>query len=119
MNATDVFALLKGRVGFPLPEDAIVLQECDRALQDVNARRRADVSENAPLVAQTAAALARYSLFLQSMSDADRFDSFKAGDLTVTRDSQKELSLERLILQEALARAAEILTDRGFFFGSV
>ncbi|MBR3554054.1 MAG: hypothetical protein IKN72_11815 [Clostridia bacterium] len=119
MNATDVFGLLKGRVAFSLPADETVLSECDRALQDVIARCKPDVSEDTPLIAVTAAAIARYHLFLLTISDADRFDSFKAGDLSVTRDSQKELALERLLLEEALTRAAEILTDRGFFFGSV
>lgn len=119
MDATDVFSLLKGRVAFTLPADETVLAECDRALQDVLARCKEGVSEDSPLIAVTAAAIARYQLFLRAMSDADRFETFKAGDLSVTRDSQKELELERLILEQALARAAEILTDRGFFFGSV
>ena len=82
-------------------------------------RWKPQVSEDDPLVAQTAAALARFALFTQQVGDADRFSSFKAGDLTVTKDRKAELAFETQLRDEALAAAACILKDGGFFFETV
>lgn len=119
MKATDVFALVKACAAFALPDDETVLLFCDRALTTVCAHCKAHVSEDDPLVAPTAAALARFHLFVQTFGGDERFSSFKAGDLTITKDRAAELAFETRLRDEALAAAASILTDGGFVFETI
>ena len=119
MRATAVFALVKAGCAFDLPTDEQVLAVCDRALETVRGRLKESADPNAMLVASTAAALARFELFSMHQSDTERFDYFKAGDFTLRRNAEKELAFERNLRDEALAAAAEILTDGGFFVATV
>lgn len=89
---------------------------CERGLLWVNERLRPGADRESPLIPHTAAALAHYFFFLARLTEADRYESFTAGDMTVKRSTESELKLEERIRDEAIAAASSILTDGGFYF---
>ncbi len=95
--------------------NSLLLAESEKALSWVTARLKDGIDENNALIAHTAAAIAHYNLFIKRLSDTDRLDSYKAGDMTVKRNLKAELQLEQTLKESALADAAEILKDGGFF----
>lgn len=115
INVSDVYTVLcsyentKDYTGdqlFPL---------CERALTWVKERLKDGVDENDPLITQTAAAMAQFYLFIRCAKEIDFFESYKAGDMTVKRNPEKEmkLAIERRAL--AIAEASSILRDGGFY----
>ncbi len=94
----------------------LLTAESEKGLAWVKKRLKEGVCESDPLIAETAAAIAHWFFFIKKLSDTDKYGTYKAGDLTVSRDLQKELKLEKTARDEALAAAAEILKDGGFYF---
>lgn len=88
---------------------------CENALCWVRANLKPGVSEDNPLIAMTAAAIANFDFYLKRQTDMDNYESYKVGDMTVSRDGEKEmrLALERRSL--AIATAHSILQDGGFY----
>ena len=118
MDATQVVALLRDNRLFEETDEGVLLRAAVRALGAVKDRLRNDVADTDVRIAVTAAALARYQLFADSLESAERFSSFRAGDLTIQRDLKAEYAAERALRDEALAQAAPILKDGGFFVGA-
>ena len=83
-------------------------------LDYVKSRLKDTADENSPLIIETAAAVAHYHFFLGAISSSDRYESYKAGDMTVRRNISKEFQIEKEVMLNALCEAAEILTDKGF-----
>ena len=115
MDATQVVARLRDNLLFAETDEGALLRAAVRALGAVGERLRDGVDGSDPRIAETAAALARFQLFADSLENADRFSGFKAGDLTISRDLKAEFEAERRLRDEALAAAAPILRDGGFF----
>lgn len=88
---------------------------CERGLAWVKARLKDGTDENDPLITQTAAAIADFYFFIRRFSDTDSYESYKAGDMTVKRNPEKEmrLAIEKRAL--AIAEASSILKDGGFY----
>lgn len=80
----------------------------------VKDRLKTDADKNSPLVLETAAAVAHYHFFVGAISSSDRYESYKAGDMTIRRNIKKELEFEKEILSLALTKAASILIDTEF-----
>lgn len=88
---------------------------CEQGLSWVKANLRDTADENDPLITQTAAAIADFYLFLKKQSEADSFESYKVGDMTVRRNMEKELIIAEKKRDIAIARAHSILNDGGFY----
>lgn len=116
VEAVDVCAILKEHADLENFSVTELLPACKRALAFVLENLRDGVDPGCSLVAETAAAEARFRLFFRMISLSDRFKSYKAGDMTVQRDLEKEFLIEKEMHDEALVRAAGILKDGGFFF---
>lgn len=88
---------------------------CEQGLSWVKANLRDTADENDPLITQTAAAIADFYLFLKKQTEADSFESYKVGDMTVRRNMEKELIIAEKKRDIAIARAHSILNDGGFY----
>ena len=115
MEAIDICAVLKENAAFEaiLPEQ--MLPVCGRVLESLRPRLREDAEETDVRLLRLAAALARFELFSLLLGESERFASYKAGDITIQKDIQKELRFEQQLRDEALAAAAPILKDGGFY----
>ncbi len=89
---------------------------CEKGLAWVQRRLRDGADKNDPLITTTAAALAHYFFFIYRLSDPDKYSTYKAGDMTISRDISKELEFEKSVKNEAIAAACSILSDGGFCF---
>lgn len=89
---------------------------CTDGLNWVIRRLRSGVSEQNPLILETATAIAHYFFFIRRLSEPDKYENYKVGDLTVKQNVQKQFEMEKQLRQSAIANAAEILKDGGFFF---
>lgn len=116
VEAVDVCAILKEHADLEELSVTELLPVCKRAIGFVLENLRDGADPDCSLVAETAAAEARFRLFHKMLSVSDRFESYKAGDMTLKRSIEKELRLEKEMRDEAFARAAGILKDGGFFF---
>lgn len=88
----------------------------ETGLNFVKSRLRDNVDESNPLILETAAVVAHYNFFVGTPGTADRYESYKAGDMTIRRNLLKELQFEKEILATALSNAASILVDKEFCF---
>lgn len=88
----------------------------ESGLDFVKGRLRDDADETDPLILRTATVVAHYNFFLGTISSSDRYESYKAGDMTIRRNLSKEFQIEKEVLMNALVDAASILTDKGFCF---
>jgi hypothetical protein len=83
-------------------------------LNYIKERLKDGAEENSPLVLEAAVSVAHYHFFLGAISSSDRYESYKAGDMTIRRNISKELQFEKEVLVCALSKAASILTDTEF-----
>ncbi len=88
---------------------------CERGLLWVYSNLKPGADKESPLIVHTAAAMAHYFFFLTRLTETDKYESYTAGDMTVRRSLEKEMRFEERIKNEAIAAAASILTDGGFF----
>lgn len=115
INVSDVYAVLctyesaRGYTG----EDLFPC--CEQALKWVVDNLRDTADENDPLIASTAAAIANFQFYLRNQTEADSYESYKVGDMTVSRNPEKELRLAERKRDLAIARAHTILKDGGFY----
>ena len=115
IEAIDICAVLKENSAFESIAPEAILPVCNRVLQALEARVREDADQDDVRLLMLAAALARYELITLLLSQSDRFSSWKAGDITIQKDLQKEMRFERELRDEALAAAAQLLKDGGFY----
>lgn len=112
----EVCAILKEYSSFEDMKPTELLLPCQRGLDWVKRHLKDDANEDDPLIGKTAAALARYYLFIKQRGEVERYTSYKAGDMSVQRDIEKEFAFEKEMRQQALIDAASILKDGGFYF---
>lgn len=98
--------------GYP-QED--LLSCCETGLSWVKRRLKKGVSESDPLIKQTAAAVAHFHFFIRTLTEPEKYESYRVGDITVNSDPSKALEREKMIRDNALADAASILVDGGFY----
>ncbi len=92
-----------------------LLPSCEKGLNWVQSRLRDNVAPDDPLITQTAAALSHFYFFLYRLTEPDKYENCKVGDTSYKRNIQKELEFERQIKDQAIADAAAILKDGGFY----
>ena len=88
---------------------------CERGLLWVKGRLRDGADTEGPLIPPTAAAMAHYFFFLSRLTETDKYESFTAGDMTVRRNLDREMRFEETARDGAIAAAASILKDGGFY----
>lgn len=115
IEAIDICAVLKENAAFDSLQPEAMLPVCGRVLRALTPRLREDADPDDVRLLRLAAALARFELFSLLLSESERFSSYKAGDITIQKDLQKELKFEQQLRDEALAAAAPILRDGGFY----
>ncbi len=98
-------------------ENALPL--CGLCLEEIKGRLKEGADENDFRLAQAAAGLAFYRLALRNAADGQGTTSFKAGDVTVTHSPAASIQLAVCVRDEAIAAAADLLTDRDFIFRQV
>lgn len=113
--AKDVYAAISVYKDIEPYSEADIMPFCQKGLDWVNRRLRKTVDPDNPLIKDTAVAMAHYFFFLCRLSDAEKYDSCKVGDVTYKRNLNKELEFEKQIKNQAIAEAAGILTDGGFY----
>ena len=89
---------------------------CERGLLWVKDKLKPGADKESPLIPHTAAAIAHYYFFLARLTQTDKYESYTAGDMTVRRSIEKEMSFEARVKDDAIAAASSILRDGGFFF---
>lgn len=92
-----------------------LMPSCINALNWVNARLKSGVDEDDPLILSTAVALAHYFFFICRLSDPDKYESYKVGDVTVRKEPLKLYQIENELRRQAIADASPILKDCGFY----
>lgn len=115
ITANDVLTVLRSNYDtsdYPLEE---LLGFCDTGLKWVLQRLRPGVSGDNPLITRTAASIARFQLFTKALSEPEKYKSYRVGDITVTNNPSEALKREGLLRDLAIAEAATILIDGGFF----
>ena len=114
ISAADVYNALKSYSDTEGFSESQLSSFAEAGLSFVKGRLREGVDENHPLILRTATVVAHYNFFLGTISSSDRYESYKAGDMTVRRNISKEFQIEKEVMLNALCEAAEILTDKGF-----
>lgn len=97
-------------------EKALIL--CSEAASQLNPKLRSPLYGDDPRVISAAAALALAAKTRNDALSSDGISSFKAGDVTVNMGT-KSVEISQLLLKDALAAAADCLTDSEFFFREV
>lgn len=119
IQTSDVLTELMNYADIEGYSESQLYPSCERGLQYVLGRLRNGVDTNNVLITHTAAAMAHFFFFMCRLAEPDKYASYKAGDLTVTRNIEKEFEFEKNLKNQALAAASEILKDGGFcFFGT-
>lgn len=88
---------------------------CSIGLDWVLCRLKSGVAADNPLIATTAAAIARFHFSTQVLSEPDKYESYRVGDISITNNPSKAYEREKQLRDYAVAQAAPILTDGGFF----
>lgn len=114
ITANDVLTVLRSNYDTADFPDEELLSFCESGLRFVNEKLRQGVSADNPLIAETAAAVAHYHFFVHTLAEPEKYESYRVGDITITNNPSKALERERLIRDEAIARAHTILEDGGF-----
>ena len=115
VNISDVYAALctyesaKGYTG------EVLFPCCEQGLAWVKENLRETADENDPLIVVTAAAIAEFYFFLKKQAETDSYENYKVGDMTVSRNPEKELKIAERKRDLAIARAHSILNDGGFY----
>ena len=116
IEPTEVCAILKEYADLEDVSISELLPVCKRALTFVQSLLKDDVDCNLPQIAAVAAAQARLEVFHKMLSAPDRFKSYKAGDMTIERDLEKEFMIEKNVRDEVFLKNADILKDKGGFY---
>lgn len=117
ITANDVLTVLSSNYDTTDYPQEDLLACCQTGLNWVNSRLRRGVSESNPLITQTAAAIAHFHFFVRTLTEPEKYESYRVGDITVNSDPSKALEREKMLRDSAIADAASILADGGFYCG--
>lgn len=115
IEAADVYTALSSYMDIASYSMTDVMPCCQKGLDWVNARLREGVDPDNPLIAETAAAIAHFFFFICRLTDGEKYENCKVGDVSYKRNIEKEFEFECRIKNQAVADAAEILKDGGFY----
>lgn len=115
ITANDVLTVLRSNYDTSEYPDEELIPCCDIGLEWVNSHLKSDASDNNPLITRTAAAIAHYHFFVRTLCEPEKYESYKVGDITINNNPSKALEREVLLRDTAIAEAASILVDGGFY----
>lgn len=115
ITANDVLTVLRSNYDTADFPDEELIPCCDIGLEWVNARLRSDAPDTDPLITRTAAAVAHYHFFVRTLCEPEKYESYRVGDITINNNPTKALERETLLRDTAIAEAAAILVDGGFY----
>lgn len=118
VNISDVYAALCTYESVRGISSDVLFPCCEQGLGWVKENLKDSADENDPLIIPTAAAIADFYFFLKRQSETDSYESYKVGDMTVSRNTERELKIAERKRDLAIARAHSILRDGGFFFSA-
>ncbi|MDD6012907.1 MAG: hypothetical protein PUC33_08710 [Oscillospiraceae bacterium] len=116
ISVSDVYALLRSYESLKECSGDELMPCCERGLAWVQARLKPGTDEDDPLIGLTAAAMADFYYYIRRLSETDLYENYRAGDITIGRDPEKELKLALQRRSLAIAEAQPILEDGGFCF---
>lgn len=99
-------------------DQELLLTLCSCAAREIKEKMRDDCPPEDERLTAAAAGLAYYMLALTKYGGDDA-GSFKAGDITLSRDRAGAISLAQQVRDSYYRLAAGLLKDDGFFFGQV
>ena len=122
-NVLEAFNALKLYTDISDEEKEAAVELCTNALEDISLRlKRPDDASDRRVIA-AAGAQAYYMLCIKrSAPPDDGITSFKAGDLSMTYNSQvgnQQIQLAKELLAQAMRQLAGLVEDNGFYFGKV
>ena len=117
ITANDVLAVLRSNYDTAAYPETDLLLSCEYGLSWVNARLKKSVKEDDPLIKQTACAVAHFHFFVRTLTEPEKYESYRVGDVTVNCNPAKALEREKMLRDTALAEASSILVDGGFYCG--
>lgn len=118
IDSEKVLSRLKIMTDIELESEEKALLICSDAASRLNHKLRSPLYGDDPRVIAAAAALALTAKTRYNSLSSGGISSFKAGDVTVDMDTKSE-EISQVLLKEALAAAADCLTDSDFFFREV
>lgn len=119
MSRMSVLSSLRQIVSLDSEGAAAALPLCSACLDEVCSLLRDDVSHEDLRVSNAAAALAYYKMTLSEYSSLDGVSTFKAGDISVSRDCAQTLALAEKLRDEAFGKLLPLTRDDRFYFGQV
>lgn len=122
-NVLEAFNALKQYTDIREEEKEAAVELCTNALEDIGSRlKRPDDASDRRVIA-AAGAQAFYMLCIKRSSPPDDgMTSFKAGDLSMTYNSQagnQQIQLAKELLAQSMRHLAGLVEDNGFYFGKV
>lgn len=99
-------------------DQELLLTLCSSAVREIKQKARDGCPPGDERLNAAAAGLAYYMLALTRYGGDDA-GTFKAGDVTVSRDAAGAIRLARQVRDSYYELAADLLKDNGFFFGQV
>ncbi len=117
ITANDVLTVLRSNYDTEDYPEAELLLSCEYGLSRVVSRLKKGVSTSDPLITHTAAAVARFHFFIRSLTEPEKYESYRVGDVAVNCNPDKALEREKMLRDAALAEASSILEDGGFYCG--
>ncbi len=104
--------------------DETVVSICTKALDEINSRLKPDADLTDPRITAAAAGQAFYNLTVKRLGtqSTENLSGFKAGDLSISYDTvnhTQALETAKEIRDTAFRELTPLLSDNGFFFGSV
>lgn len=116
IDKMEVFAYFNSAEDVSESEQNQLMACCERACSFIMPKIKDDIEHNDPRVVSAAAGAAKFFLFCSTMTSGT---SFKAGDVTISRDQSKQYDYQYRLFNLSMAQAADVLKDGGFSFVSV
>lgn len=111
-NVCSVLAAYSDMEGYTSQQ---LMPSCNDGLNWVNTRLRDGVDENDPLILTTASAMAHFFFFLKRLTEPEKYQNYKVGDVTVKQEPLKLFQFEKELRSQAIADACTILRDCEFY----
>ncbi len=91
-----------------------LLSLCESGLDWVKRHKKSEISDDDNRIPYAAAAIAYYNYALSTLTDSEDPKTFKAGDITVTKDTKAKIEIAEKVRDSRLIEVSDILVDTQF-----
>ncbi len=119
MDTQKVYHKLQMMAGEGQEAQELLLMICSSAVKEIRGKIKNKECLNDERLTAAAAGLAYYMLTLLRCGSSDNMDSFKAGDVSVTRNVKTSIELAAQVRDSYMELASDLLCDSGFAFRRV